>query len=468
NHQLHHIEQCVTKHLELNYGQVSTIIRNLLLDTKNKYPDKFNSLKETLENRFDFYLDNISFNQDQDLNVTARYSDLCEEKNLSLDFNSSGSGFMQVLQILVPIYRFCPEESTVVLLDEPDAHLHPNLQTALANTLRDIQKELGIQIIISTHSTSIIRAADPSEVIPISSRTTINKPLIESQDVEREISTRIDTYELGKSVISGKLVFIEDDDISVLERFDYVLGTKCFSGTNTVPIQKGRGKDDKLPFQIRNILRDFLGQEIEIHFLRDGDGLNPDWRQRLNEYAEKNNVILHQLQRHEIENYLLSPSLIFKTLSRKYPNRIIPTIEEIESKIIHSLKDTISLNTYNFPYNLEDNIHKTASLLKLEDYRSQGARSESNNLIKTYVNYDNMNNLLIVGMGKETLKNLRAWINNELKLNISQKDILDNLEPTDIPEEIKTILEQLKSKESKSAPSNLPKMEDDDEIEEES
>ena len=457
----------------LRSGQVSAIIRNLLLDTQEQSPQKFEQLKERLQKDFNFYLDNVSFDQKRDLNIAASYSDLCEAQRLSLDFNSSGSGFMQVLQILAPIYRFCPEEASVVLLDEPDAHLHPNLQATLANTLRDIQQELGIQIIISTHSTSIIRAAEPSEVIPISAKEKLNKPLTTSDDVEQQISSRIDTYELGKSVISGKLIFLEDSNISILEAFDKVLGTKCFSGANTVPVLKGRSKDDRIPFQMNKILYEYTGREVEIHFLRDGDGLSEEWRNQLTAYSNNNNVVFHQLERHEIENYILLPSLIHRSLVHKNSSKDIPTKNIIESKIIELLKNTILMRKHNYDDNLEDSIRKTSILLKLEHYiRDFNAiKSASRRLLDEYEKYERLDELIIVGMGKEALKGILSWINAELKLKLSQKDILENLEPSDIPEEIKNILTQLTSKESKPTPTNLPVLleqeEDEDEIGEE-
>lgn len=460
----------------LRSGQVSAIIRNLLLDTMEQSPDKFNSLKQRLQRDFNFYLDVISFDQNRDLNISAYYSDLCAAQRISLDFNSSGSGFMQVLQILAPIYRFCPDKATVVLLDEPDAHLHPNLQTSLANTLRDIQKELGIQIIISTHSPSIIRAADPSEVIPVTSQQQVNKPLTNAFDVEDKILTLVGNYDLGKSVVSGKLVFIEDSNTSILETFDKILDTRCFSGANTVPLLKGKGKDDKVPFQINEALNKFVGRDVEIHFIRDGDGIHLEWRNKLLEYANKHNVTLHQLERYEIESYLLSPGLIFKALMNKNPNpnphKKIPSEEEIRIKIIELLKQTISMSKYSYDDNLEDSIYKTALLLNLPEYRNpQVAKSESKEKRGNYETYQTFEQLLIVGMGKEALKCLMSWVNEDLKLNLSKNDILNCIEPSDIPEEIKNILEQLKSKESKPAPTNLPVVEqeedNDEEIEEE-
>ena len=294
----------------LRSGQVSAIIRNLLLDTKSESPDAYKRLSARLAHDFDFYLDDVDFDRRSDLFVRAHYKDAIEKRSISLDFNSSGSGFMQILQILAPIYLYCPDVASVVLLDEPDAHLHTNLQSSLAQALREIQMELGIQIIISTHSTSIIRAADPSEVVPISAILPVNEPLVSSYDVEQQITTRIDTYELGKSVLSGKILFLEDSNLSILEAFDKAAGTRCFSGANTTPVLKGKGKDDKSPFTLNEVLKEFIKTDVEIHFVRDGDGLDETWRNELLKFAKERNVVLHQLQRHELENYVLQPKLI--------------------------------------------------------------------------------------------------------------------------------------------------------------
>ena len=443
----------------LRTGQISVILRNLLLDTSKRNPERFEQLVQRLKEDFDFYLGDIGFNESSDVNITARYNDLCESQRLPLDFSASGSGFMQVLQIIVPIYRFCPDQCSIVLLDEPDAHLHPNLQVSLANTLRYIQQELGIQIIISTHSTSIIRAAKPTEVVPISSKASVNTFLAQSSDVEEQISLRIDNDDLGKTIISGKLVFLEDSNTSLLEAFDKVLGTKCFSGANTVPMLRGRGKDDKVPFQIYTILKEMLDQDIEIHFVRDGDGLSMESREYLCQFAQNSNVKLHHLDKYEIENYILSPDLFFRTLKTKYPNKNIPSSQDIEAKMLEILKNTIQFSRYGFDDNIEDSIYKTGLLLNMSQYRNpQIVKSEAKKLRETYELYTNFNELLRVGMGKETLKEIFDWLNG-LGCNLSRSDLIAHLIQTDIPDEIRLILEQLKSKESKVIPvDDVPEM----------
>ncbi len=433
-------------------GDVSTVIRNLVLDTKKNAEEAYERLKKRMKNDFNFQIEKVEFDDQSDLNVLAQYSELCDKKEVSLDFMSSGSGFMQILQILTPIYRFCPDTCNIVLLDEPDAHLHPNLQTALAKTLRDIQKELGIQIIISTHSTSIIRAAEPSEVIPVSSLSPINKPLIDSTEVENKILESIDAYDLGKSVISGQLAFTEDSNSSILEKFDQVLGIGALTGSNTIPLIKGRGKDDKSPFLLHEVLETFLKKDIKISVIRDRDGLTEEWVDELKGYADKKKVSLHVFGRYEIENYLLSPELIFRAINRFKDYSHLVSVEAIKDKLSKSLKETIELSKYSYDDVLEDNIFKSASLLGKDEFRKQDAsRKAAKDICKAYDGEMSFEDLVAVGMGKEALKALVKWIYQDRKIQFSISDILGVVEESDIPEEISLLLKSLRSKESKAS-----------------
>ncbi len=128
--------------------------------------------------------------------------------------------------------------------------------------------------------------------------------------------------------------------------------------------------------------------------------------------------------RHEIENYILSPGLIVRALSLKHPSKPIPTEIEVENKIKQFLKETIQLARHNFNYNIEDSISKTAQLLGKSEYRNQQTcKSEASKLLRSYDHYDELNDLITVGMGKEALRSLLNWLNQDLKLNLSQKDI---------------------------------------------
>ena len=429
----------------LSSGNVSAVIRNLVLDLKKNNEENYKMLQLRLIQDFGFYLDDVVFNEQKDMFIKAAYSEKLEDKRIAFDFNSSGSGFMQVLQILAPIYTVCPNECKVVLLDEPDAHLHPNMQIALAKSLQKIQKELNIQIIISTHSAAIIKTVKPSSVVPIAANNLICRPLSAKEDVEEQIA-QLDNYELAKSVISGKMVFIEDANIEIWETADKILGTKVFYGANTVSIHKGRSKDDKIPFQIKPLLKDFLNKDIDIIFIRDSDGVSDEWKKRLIEYGEKKEVQLFLLEKYEIENYLLNGDLIYRALYKKYPESNIPSIEQIEDKIFESLKNTIIMSRYKYDDNLEDSIFKVSLILNLQEYRNNNeVKREAEKIRMGYEEINDKEILKKIGMGKESLKQVFNWLNSEIKLNLNKDDLLEVMEEKDISLEIQNILKSLQS-----------------------
>jgi energy-coupling factor transporter ATP-binding protein EcfA2 len=79
-----------------------------------------------------------------------------------LDVASAGSGFHQVLLLLG---FFFARPSTVLLLDEPDAHLHVILQKQVHDTLRLIAAERHCQLVIATHSEVLLDGTSPSNIL---------------------------------------------------------------------------------------------------------------------------------------------------------------------------------------------------------------------------------------------------------------------------------------------------------------
>lgn len=430
----------------LRDGRASEIIRNLLLDTKENAPENYTLLIQRLERDFSFVIDDVAFNEQEDINVHAYYDERINSSKVPFDFCASGSGMMQVLQILTSIYRYCPSSSTVVLLDEPDAHLHANMQVALFHSLQEVQKELGIQIIISTHSTAIISAASPSEIIPVSN-TALIKALTEIEEVEEVISERIDSYELSKIRSNGVLVFFEDQNIDYLLRCDQLLNTRCLVGPRTVAYLKGRTKDDKLPFSIKPVLKEILGKDISVFAIRDRDGLSNDITDILVSYAEQSNIQYHFLENYEIESYILSPELILRSLTRLNPGKTLPTTDEIQAQISMYLLDTIRLAKYSYGTVVEDCLSKMSVFPGLEQYRSSNEyRGKAEQIRSANENEEShcFASLRKVGMGKESLKQLMAWLNEEKKLKISKKALLSDLEISDIPEEISEFFSSIK------------------------
>ncbi|CRL10798.1 hemin importer ATP-binding subunit [Phaeobacter italicus] len=103
----------------------------------------------------------IKFDRLRDRNIDVRFmtpdmkvtgqSDRVAWKSIEM----AGTGFLQVVQIFAYLLYFKP---MMLLIDEPDAHLHPTRQQALSKALAEATREFpDTQIIVSTHSPSLVR-----------------------------------------------------------------------------------------------------------------------------------------------------------------------------------------------------------------------------------------------------------------------------------------------------------------------
>lgn len=64
-----------------------------------------------------------------------------------------GTGVLQALQIFSYVTLFKPK---LLLLDEPDSHLHPDNQALIAESLKTITNQFATKIIIATHSRHLV------------------------------------------------------------------------------------------------------------------------------------------------------------------------------------------------------------------------------------------------------------------------------------------------------------------------
>lgn len=66
-----------------------------------------------------------------------------------------GFGVSQVLPALVLLY-YVPEDS-IVLMEQPEIHLHPSVQSGLADVILQVSKQRNLQVIVESHSEHLLR-----------------------------------------------------------------------------------------------------------------------------------------------------------------------------------------------------------------------------------------------------------------------------------------------------------------------
>lgn len=315
-------------------GNVDAIVRNIILDLRLHAPEKYRYLERTLDEEFGFHIREVRFRENDERYVFSEYEELTQEASLRrLEFGSTGSGIMQILQIVAVILRYCPEKTRVVLIDEPEVHLHGNLQVRFLKLLKKMQQELGIQMILATHSEQMIRNTAPESVIPLSAYAAVNHSLACQDELCGVLNDQLDVYELGKARISGKIAFFEGRMQKALEKTAEQMGMDCFTGINTIPFISGWQKSDDLPFDLKPVLGTCLGRNVEIHVICDADRLTEKESGWLKELADRSGVMLHVISGSRLQKGELPEDEIHKLLEQLRAEKTEGLIQEVPKTV---------------------------------------------------------------------------------------------------------------------------------------
>ena len=126
----------------LGQGKPGDIIRNLLVEAHQTAA--WNVLKDSIQRLFHY---EILPPDSTGADIIAEYK--AHPTGPRLDIASAGSGFQQVLMLLTFLHS---RPGSILLIDEPDAHLHVILQDAIYGELRSVAARQSSQLIIATHS----------------------------------------------------------------------------------------------------------------------------------------------------------------------------------------------------------------------------------------------------------------------------------------------------------------------------
>ena len=134
-------------------GDSNVVLRNVLylisLDNEKEY-----ELKKIMNKLFPNVTFNVKFRENDDYYIQASMGILGAHALKPLE--QSGNGFLQVLQIFSYMVLFNPK---IILIDEPESHLHPTLQTKLVNVLQKELRSRDCVALVATHSPYVARGA---------------------------------------------------------------------------------------------------------------------------------------------------------------------------------------------------------------------------------------------------------------------------------------------------------------------
>ncbi len=165
-------------------------------------------------------------------------------------FGNLSSGHKIVLLTITRLVETV-EERTLVLLDEPEAHLHPPLLSAFVRALSDLLVNRNGVAIIATHSPVVLQEVPASCVWKIrrSGRSVeAERPDVETFGENVGVLTRevfgLEVTHAGFHMLLREAIGEDDDFRAVLQKFDRELGGEARAIVRALIANRGVGEDN--------------------------------------------------------------------------------------------------------------------------------------------------------------------------------------------------------------------------------
>lgn len=246
------------------------------------------------------------------------------------DINAAGSGFLQILLLLTFMVR---GRDTVLLLDEPDAHLHVILQDTIYRQLKKIAQESNTQVIIATHSDVVINAVDPKDLLAMLGPPRKLASGDEKSSLIRSLSILSNT-DIMLAQEKGRVLYVEGrTDLNILMEWAAILEHRLADFLRrpfwkpAVFETRVQGKGIKAQDHFESLLlieEGMMGSQIMD---RDGNENIPARQE-----AAGGSLLKLCWNRYEIESYLVHPDALARFLgkvaSRNAPGASVEAVRE--------------------------------------------------------------------------------------------------------------------------------------------
>ena len=143
--------------VRIGEGRTAEVLRNLCYQISQD-AQKWQELCEQIDELFGVQLDKPDYILERG-EIAMTYRDT---SGISLDLSSSGRGLQQTLLLLTYVTA---NPSSVLLLDEPDAHLEILRQRQIYQVLTELARKYGSQIVAASHSEVILNEAVDRDVV---------------------------------------------------------------------------------------------------------------------------------------------------------------------------------------------------------------------------------------------------------------------------------------------------------------
>lgn len=370
--------------------------------------------------------------------ILQRLTMFCREDRMTREIYWSGFGFQVWCQLLTHVSH--GRDATMLVVDEPEIYLHPDVQHQLVEILRDA----GPDIIAASHSTEIIGEADPTEILVIDKKkqsATRLKEIVQVQSALDSIGS-IHNIALTRLARTGRMLYVEGStDFRILRRFARKLGyLQLAAGNDITPIQSGGFASWKKIEASAWAFEQALHGKFKIGVLFDRDYFPDEEIEEIQTRLANHFHPVHIHKRKEMENYMLSLGPLERATKKVLRDRRHRTGEEVPDTvdIVQLLDEITSDHQRNVTSQM---ISKRSDFL---NPRGKDISTLANVVMRDVENkWQNLESRLEIVSGKDVLKELRKRLSVRYSINLTDLRIIDEYREGEIPEDLAQFIAEL-------------------------
>ncbi len=224
------------------------------------------------------------------------------------------SGEAEIFSLGIDLLTVCAMWKTegqtecVLLIDEPDTHLHPDLHHHLADFLIKLVDQFNVQVLVATHSTTLLSAlghhgGDRTAIIYLN-RNQVEYRAITFNESMRQMATCLGGHALMGPLFASPLLLVEGDD-------DYVVWSQATRShvlrLAVIPCEGSRIDEFRKSLEtiFGSIMTPSTPQPASAYVLKDRDDGNP-----VNHDQSQKFVKVIKLNCREVENLYLTSEVL--------------------------------------------------------------------------------------------------------------------------------------------------------------
>ncbi len=340
------------------------------------------------------------------------------------DIGLSGSGMRSLLNLATVLLL---SRTKVVMLDEPDAHLHSTLQRAVARMIQDYAFDHDVQVLVATHAPDFISECEVDSIVWVDKESSNGEKASELSRILVDLGS-LKSAEVFQSKANSKLLFVEGDLdrkllIQLFQRIDPSLDVESL---RIAKLPSGKSSSVAVPMAVEMLKNSGLAN-VKVACLVDRD-----W-----EIVEKPPLAdqVYVLPIKEIENLFLDLNVICAAVIDEFERRKKTIPDDVQLVVMRLLESACDDQKASVRSQLRwrycESLPKDKDRSTREDEADQWFERNW---------YDQEWRLKTVG-GKKALRQVRNGIQQAYGLSVTTLSLLSAM--ASIPEDVETCLRKI-------------------------